>query len=76
MKLSISYSTSGHNAMLGIDEMLMIMLARLVNIHVVVHASNYIYFQLIFHAAMVSKKDHNMIPVEYIAQLYCAYFII
>ena len=42
------------------------MLARLLDIHVVVYASNYIYFLLIIRAAMVSKKDHNIISAEYI----------
>ena len=66
MKYSISYSTSGHNAMLGNDKMVLIINARLLDVHVVVYASNYIYFLLIIHAAMVSKKDHNIIPAEYI----------
>ena len=43
MKYSMSYSTSVHNAMLGIDKMVLIMHARLIDIHVVVHATNYIY---------------------------------
>ena len=59
-----SYSTSGYNAMLSFDKMVLIINARLVDIHVVVYASNYIYFIPIIHAAMVSKKDHNIIPAE------------
>ena len=43
MKYIIGYSTSGYNAILSFDKMVLIMLARLVDIHLVVYASNYIY---------------------------------